>query len=113
MIKQIIKRVISNERKLYQFSLILLFLVFAYQLPFLNIIFSPLILFLIVYYAATFVFHFSLRTTIIMALLFLCVSIPWILVGSRQHAEPIGEAVFAMLLVGFIQEATRLRKEKK
>lgn len=103
----------TEKQNIYQFAIIVFVIWVIYQLPYLNVFFSLQVVTCIAYIIAIFMFRISPRVTIILGLFFLCLSIPWVLIGSREYIEPLGEISFYILSVGFIQQAWKIRQGRE
>lgn len=84
---------------------------FLSKLPYFNLIFSPFIIFILLYLLVIILFKLSSKINIFLGIASILASFPWLLVGNRVGAENFGIFAFLSVLVGFLQEAWKLRKE--
>lgn len=97
------------QNKLYIFSGLIFLLWLLMQILYVSLFLSPTILIFLSYLAALFTFRISPKITVAVGLFVILCSFPWILVGSRMHAEPFGVAGFLLLCIAFLQEAWKMR----
>lgn len=110
---------INNEliRKYKKYILIiLLFILFTIlsKLPYINIILSPWEVFLITWIIGMYLLKTKSGISYLSALLFVLGALTLMLIGEMDTAEQIGNLVYVLLVVGFIQDAySNLRVFKK
>lgn len=103
-------KILASQNKFYTLSIVIFTLWLFSQIPYVSLLLSPFIFLFLVYITMLILFHIPTKITGIVALALLLVSFPWVLVGSRIHAEPLGVAGFLLLSITFLQEAWNFRK---
>lgn len=91
------------------FLAVLLF--FAQNVPYVNLFIDPVWYEMLFIICASILLRFSSGKLIILAMIFLIISLPWVLVGSRVAGENFGVLCFTSFALAIIKELLVLRKK--
>lgn len=80
-------------------------------LPYVNLVITSLFICISLFLIFIFTFNVSSRGCIIIGILLLIASLPWLLIGNRISPEILGILSFISFLVGFLKESLKLRGE--
>jgi hypothetical protein len=105
-----LSKITQQQNKLFIFSGIILGMWLLTQIPYVSLFLSPVLLLFFTYIVAMILFRIPPKITVWVALFLLLFSFPWILVGSRVHAESFGIGSFLLLSIAFLQIAWQTRK---
>jgi len=102
----------NDKKNISIFILTIIIIFIVSTLPYINIFIPSSIVALSLYLSCLYFFRLTYKTTLIVALVVMVLSIPWILIGSRIKVEWVGEVSFYLLVVAVLQEAWKLYREK-
>jgi hypothetical protein len=78
--------------------------------PYFNLFLSPIGVFVCIYLSACFILKFSSKVNILLGSIFIILSLPWLLIGSRVRIELFGVLAFLAFFIAIVQEAIEARK---
>ena len=111
MKKEIAGYLEKNKTKIIYFCLVILFTSFSTLLPYINLVFTRFMVLIINYLLFVYLFKISSKINIIVGILALLLSLPWLIVGDRMQVENLGTFAFITLCIAVFQESIKFRKD--
>ena len=105
VMKRLKKLFVSHQPQFLFLLILFMILNFLSAWPYLNLVLSQVFIFAILWLVSIFLFKFSGRFSIKVALVLLCFCLFSLILKEEKWTEGIGNLVYGLLLVGTIQES--------